>query len=101
MIAPLPLEKPRFHGALEGYVAFVLQNGNLTRSHYLPPQPSKDRRATPARQSRAASCYKTASSAAALGHLGAVHTRVSGAKTARGVIVKREPWDIVSRRLFD
>jgi len=42
----LPLEKPRFHEALEGYVAFVLQNGNLTRSHYLPPQPSKGRRAT-------------------------------------------------------
>ena len=47
------------------------------------PQPSKGRRATPARQSRAASCYTTASSAAALGHLGAVHKRVSGAKTAR------------------
>ena len=28
--------------ALEGYVAFVLQNGNLTRSHYLPaPNPQK------------------------------------------------------------
>jgi hypothetical protein len=27
----LPPEKPRFHEALEGYVAFVLQNGNLTR----------------------------------------------------------------------
>jgi len=47
------------------------------------PQPSKGRRATPARQSRAASCYTTASSAAALGHLGAVHKRGSGAKTAR------------------
>jgi hypothetical protein len=35
-------------------------------------QPSKARRAIPARQSRAASCYTTASSAAALGHLGAV-----------------------------
>jgi hypothetical protein len=27
----LPIEKPRFHEALEGYLAFVLQNGNLTR----------------------------------------------------------------------
>jgi hypothetical protein len=29
------------------------------------------------------SCYTTVSSAAALGHLGAVHKRGSGAKTAR------------------
>jgi len=27
----LPLEKPKFREALEGYVAFVLQNGSLTR----------------------------------------------------------------------
>ena len=26
---------------LEGYVGFVLQNGNLTRSHYLPPSTLK------------------------------------------------------------
>ena len=45
--------------------------------------PSKGRRASPARQSRAASCYTTASPAAPLGHLGAVHMRGSGAKTAR------------------
>src|SRR5271165_4627853 len=79
----LPLSQLTFYPAPEGYVAFVLQNGNLTRSHYLPPQPSKGRRATPARQSRAASCYTTASSAAALGHLGAADKRGSGAKTAR------------------
>jgi hypothetical protein len=70
----------------------VLQNGNLTRSHYLPPQPSKGRRATPAWQSRAASCYTTASSAAALGHLGAVHKRVSGAKTARSSPASWQGW---------
>jgi len=34
-------------------------------------------------QSRTASCYTTASPAAALGHLGAVHKRGLGAKTAR------------------
>jgi hypothetical protein len=43
----------------------------------------KGRRAIPARQSQAASCYTTASSAAALGHLGAEHKRGSDAKTAR------------------
>ena len=37
----MPLEKSRFHKALEGYVGFVLQNGNLTRSHYLPPSTLK------------------------------------------------------------
>jgi hypothetical protein len=45
-------------------------------------QPSKGLRAIPAWQSRAASCYTTTSSASALGHRGAVHKRVSGAKTA-------------------
>jgi hypothetical protein len=44
---------------------------------------SKGRRAIPAPQSRAAPCYTTASSAAALGYLGATHKRGSGAKTAR------------------
>ena len=44
---------------------------------------STGRRAIPARQSRAASRYTTASSAAALDHLGAMHKAGSGAKTAR------------------
>src|SRR5271166_5208265 len=51
-------------------------------------QPLKGRRAIPARQSRAAPCYTTASSAAAPGHLGAAHKRGAGAKTARS----REGW---------
>jgi hypothetical protein len=78
----LPIEKPRFHEAPERYVALVLQNGNLTR--------------LASRNSGAAiagrSCYTTASSAAALGHLGVVHKRGSGAKTARS----REGWEIVA-----
>ena len=60
-------------------------------------QPSKGRRTIPARQSRPASCYTTASSAAALGHLGAVHKRGSGAKTARSRAVpqmERHRWSI-------
>jgi hypothetical protein len=65
-----------------------LQNGNLTRLVLSAANRSKGRRAIPARQSRAASCYTTASAAAALGHLGAVHKRGSGAKMAR----PREGW---------
>jgi hypothetical protein len=53
------------------------------------PAPSKGRRAIPARQSRAASCYTTASSAAALGHLGAVHKRGSGSKN--GAVARSVP----------
>jgi hypothetical protein len=59
--------------------------GNLRLNHGVSAvrQPLKGRRAMAARQSRAASCYTTASSVAAPGHLGATHKRGSGAKTAR------------------
>ena len=50
-------------------------------THYLPPTGQKVVDVIPAPQSRAASCYTTASSAAALGYLGAVHERGAGAKT--------------------
>jgi hypothetical protein len=49
-------------------LAYRFEAGILTEA-------SKGRRAIPARPSRAASCYTTASSAAALGHLGVVGVR--------------------------
>src|SRR5215831_16523705 len=82
MIARLASRKPRCHEALEGYVAAV---------GIICPPPTVKR---PARNSGAAiagrSCYSTASSAAALGHLGAVHERGSGAKTARNSLVRHQ-----------
>src|SRR5215813_13914555 len=90
MIARLASRKPRCHEALEGYVAAV---------GIICPAPPTVKRL--ARNSGAAiagrSCYSTASSAAALGHLGAVHERGSGAKTARSLDVRAREVDLVER----
>jgi hypothetical protein len=73
MIAPLAYRRG-------GYVLSCCRNGNLTRLALFAAKRPKGHRAILARQSRAASCYTTVGSVAALGYLGAVHKRESGAK---------------------
>jgi hypothetical protein len=69
MTAPLASRKTKISWRLSKVMLHsCLQNGNLTRLVLSARQLSKGRRAIPARQSRAASCYTTASSAAALDH---------------------------------